>query len=309
MISLLLAAMVLVQADDFPFGPLNQRGHGAFQHATVDFVPDVPTSLKQDETLIHVGVSTINILNDAKGHYLADMEFERLSLSAWYGISDRFEIGVRMSYEWVNGGFQDDFIAGFHNTFGLSLGSRDDFPRNRTQLSVGSGPNMLHPSSGFSDAMILMNYQIFKAGDLPGWSIGYQYKLPTSHGLYDTEIGIGVMTNVFYQTGDWYFNVGFSIAGVRGEVFGHKLKSIQESIFFMVEYRVCDWVSIVAQAISQSGPIRDLGQYSKWSYEFDGGFKIVVNKNVMWDLGFFENALKYDNSADFGMFTGLTVRW
>lgn len=310
MISLLMAAALLLQADDFPFGPIDQRAHGAFQLSTSDFVPDVPTSLKDGEILFHGAVASINVLNAPKELYVADMEFERLNLNCWYGVTDRFELGVRASYEWVNGGFQDDLIAGFHHTFGLNLGSRDEFKRGNTNLSINGQPNSLRPSGGFGDVMVLGNYQICKTGEFPGWSVGFQYKLPTSSGLYDNDrLGVGVMTNIFYQVGDWYFNAGFSVAAVDGSVFGRELKLMQDSGFFMVEYRICDWLSTVAQAVLQSGPIKDLGQYSRWSYEFDGGFKIVLSKHVMVDLGFFENAIKYDNSADFGLFTGLTLRW
>lgn len=314
MISLLLAAMmVCVQADDFPFGPLDQRAHALFQVGTTGFVPDAPTGLKQDELQIHMSLSSINVLNDSKPAYAVDMEFERLSLNMWYGVSDRLQIGVEIPFETINGGFQDSMISGFHKAFGLNQGSRDQFPRNRVGVTVNGQSITIRPALGIGDVMFLGNYQIFQDGDLPGWSVGYQVKFPTAIGddIYGSRgFGVGVTTNLFHQVGDWYFNMGVSVARIGSEeVIGQKLKPTVQSLFLMVEYRIFDWLSFTGQCISQSGSAYNFGEYSRWSFEVDGGFKVALNKNMMWDVGFFENAVRYSNSADFGLFTGLTLKY
>jgi hypothetical protein len=302
-----------VQADDFPFGPLDQRAHGLFQVGTSGFTPDAPTRLKKDDLQVHLSLSSINVMNDATPTYTADMEFERLSVNMWYGISDRFSIGIAVPFETVNGGFQDSLISSFHKAFGLNNGTRDQFARNRVNINVHGQSVTARPAFGLSDIFTVGNYQIFQDGDLPGWSIGYQIKFPTasSDDIYSSRgYGFGIATNVFHQMGDWYFNAGGSVARLGSEeIIGQKLKPTVQTLFFMVEYRALDWLSIVAQGIAQSGVAYDLGEYSRWSFEVDGGFKVVLSKNMMWDLGFFENVVKYSNSADFGLFTGFTVRY
>ena len=314
MISLLLAALMALQADDFPFGPLDQRAHGLFQLSTTGFVPDAPTNLKEDELQIHMSLSSINVLNFSdKSRYMIDMEFERISLNMWYGVTDRFHVGTHIPFETVTGGIEDAFIAEFHKTFGLSLGSRDKTRRNRVGVIIDGQPIDIQPTSGMSDIMLYADYQILKPGEFPGWSVGLQVKLPTANPrwLYDDHgLGVGLATNVFYQVNDWYFNVGVSVATPGHEIiFGQKARPFVETLFMTVEYRVLDWMSIVGQGILQSGSTRSFDEYSKWSLEIDGGFKFIIGDRVTWDLGFFENAVKYENSADFGLFTGLTVKY
>lgn len=312
--SLLLAAMMaFCQADDYPFGPLDQRSHGLFQVGTTGFVPDSPTGLKQDQLQIHMTLSSINVLNTSeKPAYDVDMEFERISLNMWYGVTDRLSAGVQIPFETANGGFQDNFIAGFHKTFGIGLGSRTKFPRDHIGADVGGVDAGIRPTMGLGDVIFQANYQIFQSGEFPGWSVGYQFKIPTADQdyIHKHELGVGLATNFFYQTGDWYWNVGFSFATPGDEgILGQKARSFVETLFVMIEYRIFDWLSVVGQGTLQSGPVVDFGEYSKWSLCIDGGFKIRIDKSVTWDIGFFENAVKYENSADFGLFTGLTLKY
>lgn len=313
MMSLVLMAAMLLQADDYPFGPLDQRAHALFQVGTSCFVPDAPTGIKKNDLQVHLSLSSINVLNDARPNYTVDLEFERISLNMWYGITDKFQVGVQLPFETINGGFQDSLVSGFHTAFGLNLGSRNKFARNRVGITINDVPIEAHSSFGIGDVMLLGNYQILQNSDYPGWSVGYQIKLPTAarNDIYNsTGFGIGLTTNVFYQIGDWYFNAGASIARMGSEeVIGQRLKPVVESLFFMTEYRVLDWLSFVAQGIAQSGSAYHFGEYSRWSFEVDGGFKVVLDKNVAWDIGFFENVVKYSNSADFGLFTGLTLKY
>lgn len=314
MISLLFAAiMAMAQVDDFPFGPLDQRAHGLFQVGTTGFVPDSPTQLKQDQLQIHMSLSSINVLNSSDNPaYNIDMEFERVSLNMWYGVTDRWSAGIQIPFEAANGGFQDSFIAGFHKTFGLSLGSRTKYPRDHIGADVGGNDANIHSTMGLGNIIFQANYQILKSGDYPGWSVGFQYKIPTATQdyIHKHELGVGLATNLFHQTGDWYWNVGFSLATPGDEgILGQKTRPFVETLFAMVEYRIYDWLSVVGQGTFQSGPVVNFGQYSKWSMYVDGGFKIRVNQNTTWNIGFFENVINYENSADFGLFTGLTLKY
>lgn len=308
-----LIVLLVLQADDFQFGPLDQRAHALFQMGTSSFVPDMPTNLKQNEFYIHASMRSINVLNVMDNPtYAVDVEFERFSLNTWYAMTDKLAIGVELPFETISGGFQDDLIAGFHQTFGLGLGAREQFPRNGLGVSVSGKPTEIHSSSGLSDIVLRGSYKILEVDGL-GWSIGCQLKLPTAakNDLYDSDgVGVGVTTNVFYQTDDWYFNAGLSFAKVGNEtIIGYKLKPYSESCFLMVEYRILDWLSVVMQSILQSGSVDNFGEYSKWSYELDGGFKIQLDKHIMLDVGVFENIITYSNSADFGMFTGITFKY
>lgn len=314
MVSFITALLILVsgtQDDDFPFGPLDQKAHAVFQIGRVGFIPDMPVSLKEDDVQIHVSAQTMNLLN-VNPNYSFDMEFERFNLTAWYGVTDRFALGINIPVEAMNGGFEDALIYGFHDAFGLSLGSRPKYSHNDLSATIGGKRYQLRPSIGLGDIMLYAQCKIFEMGDLPGWSIGYQLRLPTaaSTDLYTSrEVGLGLATNIFYKIGDFFFDAGISFARINGDyVLDQQMRPLQASGFFMVEYRLTEWMSIVGQAILQSGPAR-VSDYARWSFEFDGGFKFMISKNVMFDIGAFENAISFENSVDFGLFSGLTLKY
>lgn len=92
--------------------------------------------------------TSANSLTDA---IMLDGETYRFNLSARYGIAPGFQVGIDIPYLANSGGFLDDFIEGFHDTFGLPQGIRKSTPRNRllyqynrngiTKVLVNDGSN------------------------------------------------------------------------------------------------------------------------------------------------------------------------
>lgn len=314
--ALLLACQAQPDNDDFWYGPLGAKAHAVFQLAGVGFVPDTPTSLKEDTFELRATVSSINVFNNDLKHradYLIDLEFERLELSAWYAISNKWQIGIDIPLETVNGGVLDNFIIGFHRTFGIDQGGRTDYKRNVTQILVGNNKICVGSDATLGDIMLMTNYKIIDDIDGPQWMVGAQLKLPTATGdiLYNSRTpGFGLSTNVFHQIGNFYYNVGGSLALVGdAEVLDQRVRWYQATVFGMAEYQFIDGISIVAQLIGQSGLAKHFGQYGAWSWEADAGFKFQVSKGTMLQFGIFENAITYANSADFGVFASLVLRY
>lgn len=315
-IAALLMACQAQQDDSFWYGPLDAKAHAVYQLAGVGFVPDMPTSLKEDTLELRLTFSSINIFNNELGHsanYLIDLEFERTDLSAWYALSDRWQIGVDVPIETINGGGLDNFIIGFHKTFGIDQGGRLEHKRDATEVLVGNRSISVGSNTMLGDIMLMANYKVINDPDYPQLMVGAQLKLPTATGnvLYNSHTpGFGLSANVFHKIGDWYYNVGGSVALVGDcDVLDQRVRWYQATAFGMVERQLFDGVSMVAQLIGQSGLAKSFGQYSTWSWEADAGFKFMLTKNTMFQFGIYENVITYANSADFGAFVSLVLRY
>lgn len=98
-----------------------------------------------------------------------DGESYRWTLSARYGISDRFEAGIAIPYMLYGGGFLDDFIIDWHKTFGLPQGGRESAPRNRLNYSYTKDGvrklDMSHAGSGIGDIVLGGGMKLYEAGD------------------------------------------------------------------------------------------------------------------------------------------------
>lgn len=129
-------------------GPLDVRGHSLFQVATVDFSPDAPLYIPAGRMEIHTSVTWLNIFNYVEGQYLIDGEFARASATLWYGLTDRWQVGVTLPIEYIGGGVMDTFIEAFHE---ISASTREDGTSTK-RGSSGSAPPRAAGCSGGTPA-------------------------------------------------------------------------------------------------------------------------------------------------------------
>jgi hypothetical protein len=307
--------LCLLQVQDYPFGPLGTSTHGIFQTATVGFIPNVPTNIKQDEFSSRILMESAQVFNnELKGNpnYFANFEFDRLSFDTQYGISDKWQVGINIPVESIDGGVLDGFIIHFHDTFGINQNGRTNYPRDKAILLVND-QQMVHPQTSIGDIMLNTNYKILTDINYPQIMVGLQVKLPTAglDTLYiDHRPGVGLSINTFYEIEGWYSNLGISVATTGGgTILDQKLRWYENSIFFMVEKQLFDQISVVAELTTQSGIAIDFGQFSKWSWTSVAGFKYRIDKNLVIELGITEHIILFSNNADFGVFTGLTYKY
>ena len=77
-----------------------------------------------------------------------DCETLRTTLRARYGLSDRVDIEVELPILYAWGGVLDGVIEGYHSTFQLPDGSRDEFANDQFQVAVRSGSELLYEMDG-----------------------------------------------------------------------------------------------------------------------------------------------------------------
>jgi len=96
-----------------------------------------------------------------------DGEAYRWALAAYYGISERFEVGIEIPYVLHGGGFLDGFITDWHSAFGLPQGGRDSAAKNRLLYSYRKDGiqklGLSHPDSGIGDVSLGGGMKLYDA--------------------------------------------------------------------------------------------------------------------------------------------------
>lgn len=299
-------------------GPLGVRGHSLFQVATVDFTPDAPLYLDAGSFELHTSITWLNVFNYVENAYVIDGEFARASVTAWYGLTDRWQIGATLPIEYIGGGLLDTFIEGFHDAFRLDQGGREEFEEGKFQVGTSNGRGGFDwrsskTSASIGDIVLASRYRILDPTETaPGVSVGFRMKVPTAArtDFYESHgIGLGLDMNVFYPFGDWLLYGGFSAAMVgETEVLGQSLEKMQYALLLAVERRISPDLSIVAQLLAQSPLARHFHEFSDWSTEVSLGMKVRLHPHLTLQIAAIENLFNFDNSPDLGFHLGFVIR-
>jgi hypothetical protein len=89
--------------------------------------------LDKDKVIISVQLHVANNSTQASNNgesILLDGETNRLTLVARQGLANGYEWGVELPFVSHSGGFMDNFIEHWHQTFGLPQGIRPNYPTN-----------------------------------------------------------------------------------------------------------------------------------------------------------------------------------
>ncbi|MBC8018479.1 MAG: DUF3187 family protein [Verrucomicrobia bacterium] len=170
-VALLFHATACLSADMeiTPFRTVNQRplvlifGLPAESSAVVTQAGHGALGLTQDIT------SEYTVSETRNERIILDGESYRWTLSARYGISDRFEVGIDIPYMLYGGGFLDGLIVDWHKIFNLPQAGRDAAPRNRINYSYFKDGvrklDMRQAGSGIGDIVLNSGMKLYDAGD------------------------------------------------------------------------------------------------------------------------------------------------
>lgn len=107
-------------------------------------------------------------LPQGEGFYI-DGEFQFLDFVTHYGVTDRLDVGLAISYIDFSGGLFDGTIFDFHETFGYGQQGRNFVVDDQFQIVLGQdgqGLTLLDgpPSGGFSDPSLFVRYFLGQSG-------------------------------------------------------------------------------------------------------------------------------------------------
>ncbi|MEO1369964.1 MAG: DUF3187 family protein, partial [Acidobacteriota bacterium] len=107
-------------------------------------------------------------LPEGQGFYI-DGEFEFFDVIVHYGVTDRLDFGVGISFMEFSGGFLDGTIFDFHDQFGYGQQGRDFAADEQFQIVIGQdgeGLSLLDgpPDGGFGDPSVFFRYYLGQRG-------------------------------------------------------------------------------------------------------------------------------------------------
>lgn len=275
---------------------------------------DIPTGWRG-----YLGATWTNVwANDAA--FLLDYEMLDTVAGVGYGFNERWGMAVFVDNRSYFGGAMDDFIAGFHNLFGIDQDGRDAAPRGRSIISdpaiqnqTSSIPANELDNTGLS---LLLNSNIDFG--YPGWPSMNIYgvtryalvpaKIFKKSDRFDYGLGVGLSKRWALR---WYTHavLGYTLYADRGPtapgnvVFGDQ----QFTGMFALAWQYSPALALMTQYLYSSAVIETIPALDNASHEVHLGFKWLLSKTCVLDFALIENIITMDNSPDFGLHLGVSI--
>jgi thioredoxin-related protein len=304
------------------YGPLRLGSQSPFQSLRFGIDPRTPSTLAEGQWEAHVTETWTNtfVYNPDKA-LLLDYEALDSRFSIAYGVLDELELELAFENRSGFGGIMDRFINAFHRTLGLTDAGRHNFDRNQFQIEIpdNKGNPAVSRGSGdqgsFTNALLLTVQHNVTCGTEYLPAIAYAL---TVRANLDNGIGLSgrlplepqLSLSVSKAIGDFYVygSVAFGYFGDE-HLDGIHLRPTQYSTLGAVEWRFASRMSLSVQYLVSQGVAKDLGSFSDPSHEITLGWKWEIVERTVFEFGLIENLIHFDNSPDFGVHAGLTVRF
>ena len=303
------------------YGPLNLPSQSPFQALRIGFKPRTPSTLAEGHVEMRLTETWVNLWAFERGDYLIDYEMLRSSFSLAYGISDTFELDLEIVDKSRFGGEMDGLIQGFHDTFGISQGGRDDYSKGEFAFDIsptGGNPGVSLTSGDrghFSQEFLLTLQHNITCGTVDVPALSYSLTLRTDQDPTDDVTGgspvdLALSVAAAKRFGDVYGYVGIGFAWFGKEEFHDiKMKTTQTSVLLALEWRFSGGMSFLLQYLGSENLISGPGPFGKTSSEFTLGWKGELDHGLVLEIGLIENIVLMDNSPDLGIHTGITYRF
>jgi hypothetical protein len=251
-----------------------------------------------------------------------DGETYRTNLALRYGIGKRFEIGLDIPYVVESGGFLDDAVDGFHGTFGLGAGGRDEAPSNRLLFSYTRNGverfNIDHANGGFGDIRLSAAYQLYGEETTPSPAIALRasIKLPTGnsghlHGSGSTDFSLWLSADHDFKYTSSHLTFFGALGGMAlttGDVLSDQQRNLVAFGTLGMGWSPGEWFALKAQLNAHTPFYKNSGltELSVCSIQTVWGFTIAFTRSTSLDVAFSEDIIVNTSSPDAGI--NLTLR-
>ena len=248
-------------------------------------------------------------LPQGEGFYI-DGEFQFFDFVAHYGVSDRLDIGVSISYIDFSGGFLDGTIFDFHDQFGYGQQGRDLVADEQFQIVIGQdgqGFSLLDgpPDGGFSDPSVYFRYYL---GNRGRWSFnlagGVKIPVADEEFLSSGSVDFGLL---FTAQASWRRHALFlNLSVVEAGEFENQgvnppiLPAFHVS--WMRKFGQEGQNRLFLQLLAAEHAFSDLfdSDIAELELQVSLGIKRATSAGV-FGFGITENILAYDNTPDIGL--------
>lgn len=304
--------------DNVGYGPLRLSSQSPFQALHLAAPSGAPSTLPRGRWEIRETTAWSKIWGQA-ADYLLNFELLSTSHAVTYGVTDdlQVELGVVQSTRF--GGNLDGFVRGFHDAFGIPQDGRDEFPKGayRFELKGKNGaPVVVHEdrTNTSTEHLYFSVQQTLTGGSewLPAVSVSVSVKgdLQESDDVAGAGLEAAASVSLAKRLSDdvfAYLTVGYAHFGDQS-FHGLGMRSSGLSVLAALEWSVMENVSLVLQQLRSQGVLKNYGLLSQASTEISVGIKVEAGPGVVFEMGLIENIIVFDNSPDFGLHFGLSVR-
>lgn len=298
------------------FGPLQMQTLSPFSSFRPGFAPRAASSLPPGGIEFRQSDTWADVWALNEHDWRIDYEAVRSNISLAYGLSDYalLELDVQ-SIDRLPGRL-DRLIVSFHETVGAEQRHRDEYPRGDLHFEIEDGPGVFlseeelrTPSQAMTltlecrtgtlaaERSVLSGFVSLRRGF--GGVIGQE-------GPADLAVGASWAR----RFGDFTAYAAMSFAWYGDEELASlELRSTQWAGLGAVEWKCSNRVSIVFQYLLTEGVLERPRPFARPSSEVALGLKYLLKPGVLLEIAAVENLIIPDNSPDFGVHGGLTVRW
>lgn len=304
------------------FGPLTTEEAGPLQRVsythTVEGADLVPAGRIQGD--LWMGYANIFEQDSAATHDLF-LDLERLSTTVGLraGLTQRLEVGGRLSFETTGGGILDGFISGWHSKLGLGNGNREKYPNGvyAQRLRDGRGDLRLdvpQRTLALEDVRLFAKWRAWRSavGDKLV-SLRAVARIPTQQNRVGPQRSdFALMALVRTADAPWYFHGTVGGATVRAARDFDGL--LRRQSFFMdlaVERNLTPWLSGLAQLAVASPRLQGFGdpELDGWPVNLVFGLAGEVGDGWRVDVSFQEDIPPNTPAVDFTLGVGIRKAW
>jgi hypothetical protein len=246
------------------------------------------------------------------------------SLAGRLGLARKVELGVELLDRDSGGGFLDHFVESFHNTFSLPNADRDLRPRNVflvADKTPQGRPFFVYRGSNVGAVELDARVALVEGGDgAPAVTLGSRLRLPLNTQKYRGSTP-GLEESVFLDLSKriWglpliaYGGLGYVHMGGKG-LGGFDIIENRGMVWLGIEWEIASPVSLVVHAWYET-PFEknelnsvDFSSHRAIVY-YAIGIRAEPVRGVTIDIGFVDNMLGLDYTADVAFMASVTFRF
>ncbi|MFW7377798.1 MAG: DUF3187 family protein [Oligoflexus sp.] len=288
--------------------PLSVRSQSMSQFFRFDPIP-IGTKVPEDG---QVQVRMAHSIANQWGHekrFIMDGQTQDDWLEIATGFGTNWSLGVGFGAKRVNPSYTDQITIGFHDLFFIPQGERLAIDQNLTRMTIPEYgleiTNMNHGMGWTEHAFVRLGRRLYQQGYFHvngGLVLANEFSDNSLMGRGSQSYGSHLQLSTEWTRYAFLTAIHY----VRHDAVSDQafwLRDASLSWLMATEIEMHDW-ELLSQMLIQRGAARDLGQYSRNSYELHLGLRKQWRK-LSFELTLIENVIWHFNSPDWGFALGL----